>query len=163
MLKSNHLMKHIYCYYQLIKDNTCRILFPYSKILQSEFPSKLLHMKLGTWNRTGYYTYLLPFRNHGNTKYFNTFPSTIHRLDRPHQLFLAQKDRGPSNCTQLLGYLFLEGHEINHSVRSFVIVNGIYNYFILSFAISQNSKVYKCNTLKELMLLVSIARIHKYK
>ena len=137
MLKSNHLMKHIYCYYQLIKDNTCRILFPYSKIPQSEFPSKLLHMKLGTWNRTRYYTYLLPFRNHGNTKYFNTSPSTIHSLHKPHLLFLAQKDWGPSSCAQLLGYLFFEGHENNHPVRSFVIINGIYNYLIFSYTLSK--------------------------
>ena len=123
--------------HSLFQYDTCRILFPYSKILQPEFPGKLLHMKLGTWNHTGYYTYLLPFRNHGNTKYFNTFPYTIHSLDRPHQLFLAQKDWGPSNCTQLLGYLFLEGHENNHTTRLFVIINGIYNYLIFSYTISK--------------------------
>ena len=129
--------KHVYCYYPLIKYDTYRILFPYSKILQSEFPSKFLHMKLGTWNRTDYYMYLLPFRNHGNTKYFNTFPSTIHSLDKPHLLFLAQKGLRPLQLHSTSRISLLWRPWKNHSVRSFVIINGIYNYLIFSYTLSK--------------------------
>ena len=92
--------KHIYFYYLLIKENTCRILFPYSTILQ---PDTWLHFAIPWQTITHEIRHLKPYRcdiyltinNHGNIKYFNIFSSTIHSLDRPHLFFLTREGLRP--------------------------------------------------------------------
>ena len=86
-----------------------------------QFSGKQLHMKLGTWNHIGT----------THTSYHLGTMARQYISTLPHLLFIACT--GPTyfswlkRTEPLLGYLFLEGHEINHLVRSFVIVNGIYN------------------------------------